>query len=101
MIDQCWMLDAELQRWYKDLESSSPGPLYWPHFSKQESPTDDPELGKLFPVAFHFPNLFTASTIMVYWTAQVMVWSMLSRATEKSLRYWTKGQLAVNCKTVR
>jgi hypothetical protein len=83
MIDQCWKLDAKMQRWYKDLESSTPGPLYWPQFSKQESPTDDPELGKLFPVAFHFPSLFTASTIMMYWTAQVMVWSMLARAYGK------------------
>jgi hypothetical protein len=83
VIEQCWKLDAELQRWYKDLESSTPGPLYWAQFSKQESPTDDLELGKLFPVAFHFPSLFTASMLTMYWTATVLAWSMLTRAYNK------------------
>jgi hypothetical protein len=45
-----------------------------------ESPADDPEGGKLFPIAFHFSNLMVAHALTLYWSGQVMVWCTLTRA---------------------
>ena len=77
-IDSGFKIDAKLQQWYKELQGRSLGMLYWPMLSVVENPTDDPELGKVFPVAFHFSNLVTAETCLLYWTTQIMLWSGLS-----------------------
>lgn len=78
IVERCWMMDAKLRRLYNNLESSNLGPLYWSKFSIQDNPIDDPELGKVFPIAFHFPNLRVAHTCMLYWTASMLIWTMLS-----------------------
>jgi hypothetical protein len=78
IVDHCWMLDAKLRRLYKDLESRNLGPLYWSKFSIQSNPVDDPALGKVFPIAFHFPSPRVAQTCMLYWTASILLWSILS-----------------------
>jgi hypothetical protein len=79
IVDCCWKLDAKLRQIYKELESRNLGPLYWSKFSTQTNPVDDPELGKVFPVAFHFPNLRVAHTCMLHWTASILLWAILSR----------------------
>lgn len=72
---QCWQLDAALQSIYDDLERETPGPLYWSVLSEDDNPADDPEHGKVFPVAYQFPDLKMASTLMMYWAITVMLWS--------------------------
>jgi hypothetical protein len=75
IVDQCWKLDAELQGFFERLEHSALGPLYWPKLSKDGNPADNPELGKLFPVCFHFLNLRMANTLMFYWATVLMLWN--------------------------
>jgi hypothetical protein len=73
IIDSCWKIDADLDLWYKDLEEKSPGPLYWPKFSVDEDPTSDSELGKLFPVAYHFVDVRMAHVVTLFWTTQLIL----------------------------
>jgi hypothetical protein len=79
IVDLCWKLDADLQRFYDHLELSTSGPLYWPKLSTEGNPADDPEQGKVFPVAFHFSNLRMANAVMLYWATCLMLWSGLSQ----------------------
>src|SRR5277367_4928721 len=57
IVKRGWTIDAELLRLHKELEDTTLGPVYWPKFSTEPNSADDLELGKLFPVAFHFQNL--------------------------------------------
>jgi hypothetical protein len=82
VVDRCWKIDSELRRVYQEFESGSPGPLHWPELSTEVSPADDAELGKLFPVAFHFPNLIIALTCMIYWAALILLWAVLMHVYE-------------------
>lgn len=79
MIDQCWRLDAALEKFHEGLIESVPGPLYWPQFSKVASPADDSDRGKVFPIAFHFPSWKIAITLMFYWSTMLMLWSGLTQ----------------------
>jgi hypothetical protein len=78
IVDRCWKIEAELRQLFTALENGSPGPLYWPELSTTVNPADDAELGKVFPVAFHFPNLVTAFTCMIYWASLILLWAVLS-----------------------
>lgn len=78
IIDRCWKMDAKLSQFYKELEKKSLGPLYWPELSNEENPSDDIQLGKVFPVAFHFLNPRTAHICMLYWATLIILWSGLS-----------------------
>jgi len=78
VIESCWKIDAELRQFYEELERTSLGPLYWPELSKEDNPADDAQLGKVFPVAFHFLNLRMAHICMLYWASLVILWSGLS-----------------------
>jgi hypothetical protein len=78
IVDCCWKIEAELRQFYKDLKSAHPGPLHWPELSTDENPADDAELGKVFPVAFHFPNLMMAFTCMIYWASLILIWAIVS-----------------------
>jgi hypothetical protein len=73
IIDRCWEMDADLQDLYHALESSIPGPIYWPELSTMSNPADDEENGKVFPVAFHFFNLKMAMSLMLYWSTQTIM----------------------------
>ena len=66
VVNRCWRIDFELGRFYQDFENGNPGPLHWPELSTEANLADDAELGKVFPVAFHFPNLMVAFTCMIY-----------------------------------
>jgi hypothetical protein len=78
MVDRCWKIEAELRQLFTDLENGNPGPLYWPKLSTAVNPADDEALGKVFPVAFHFTNLRTAATCMIYWASLMLLWAVLS-----------------------
>ncbi|KIW26630.1 uncharacterized protein PV07_06449 [Cladophialophora immunda] len=77
MIRKCWKLDAELQSVYDCLEKSHDGPLYWPELARDKSLDLCSNDGMLFPVAFHFPDLSIANTIIIYWGVQAMLWQGL------------------------
>lgn len=79
VVHRCWELEAELRQLYDGIESATPGPLHWPELSTEENPADDAELGKVFPVAFHFPNLMMAFTCMIYWASSILVWAILAQ----------------------
>jgi hypothetical protein len=78
IVDRCWKIEAELRQLYEDFERSNPGPLHWPELSTEGNPADDAELGKVFPVAFHFPNLMIAFTCMIYWASLILAWAVQS-----------------------
>lgn len=77
VVSQCWDLDWALQKCYEELQLAAIGPLYWPTLSRNEDPTGVGGQGKLFPVAYEFPDVQTASTLMMYWASVVMLWSGL------------------------
>lgn len=78
IVDHCWKIEAELRQLFTDLENGNPGPLYWPTLSTTVNAADDEVLGKVFPVAFHFTNLRTAATCMIYWASLILLWAVLS-----------------------
>jgi len=79
-VRRCWRVDHALASWYARLETSVAGPLYWAELSAAESSrADDPELGRLFPVQFHFPSLFLAQTAMLYWIGQIITYCQLRK----------------------
>ncbi|EXJ75533.1 uncharacterized protein A1O5_00039 [Cladophialophora psammophila CBS 110553] len=77
MIWKCWKLDAELQSVYDCMEKNHDGPLYWPELARDESLDPGPKNGLLFPVAFHYPNLSIANTVIIYWGVQAILWQGL------------------------
>ncbi|OAP56610.1 hypothetical protein AYL99_08722 [Fonsecaea erecta] len=77
MISKCWKLDAELQSVYDCLEKNHHGPLYWPELARDKSLDLESKDGMLFPVAFHFPNLSIANTVIIYWGVQAILWQGL------------------------
>ena len=85
LVDSCWALDAELIEWRKSVEGQSGLPQYWPEFSKLSYPVDNSEHGKVFPIAWHFPNLRIAMRYIHFWTALQLLHSTII-VTYRSLR---------------
>lgn len=78
IIDQGWKLDIMLRAFYRRLEETTAGPLFWPRLSS--SPFDveqECESEAVFPVAFHFPSMTVAHTCMVFWATCCILWSGL------------------------
>ncbi|RJE23298.1 hypothetical protein PHISCL_04372 [Aspergillus sclerotialis] len=78
LASQCWDLDWTMQQCYEELRLTVDGPLYWSELSRSGSPLDEADQKRLFPVAYKFPNIKIASTLMMYWATLVMLWSGLS-----------------------
>ncbi|OCT54613.1 C6 zinc finger domain-containing protein [Cladophialophora carrionii] len=74
MIWKCWKMDSELQSVYDSLEACHQGPVCWPELAREKDLHGDSEDGMLFPVAFQFPNLSIANTVIIYWAVQVILW---------------------------
>jgi len=72
-IHQCWQVNEELDAWFGTLESSVSGALYWPELATMKTPADAGRHGMLFPVAFCFPSFLIAHTLVLYWTASVIL----------------------------
>lgn len=79
LIWKLWDMDAELQAVYDNLEKSHDGPLYWAELAKNKGLHGDPEEGLLFPVAFHFPGLAIANTLVIFWGVQAILWHGMSQ----------------------
>ena len=81
LVDRGWELDARFAAFFTGLEKTHPGPLYTPQLSEEEQLVDEEEeLGKVFPVAFHFTNLQTAHLCMMYWASTSILWSGMAVA---------------------
>lgn len=66
-------LESDLGHWFANLKATSPGPLYFPKLSTLDSVVDNAELGKLFPVAFHFPAFIAGQNMVYFWVALMSV----------------------------
>lgn len=74
-ITKCWEMDSILQGVYNDLEKEFSSPMYWSVLATEPNSADDPIRGKVFPVAYHFPNLTVAGSLMLYWSCRFLVWT--------------------------
>ncbi|KAL2428893.1 hypothetical protein ABEF94_009541 [Exophiala dermatitidis] len=82
MISECWKTDRALASLYQRLVQSHNGPLCWPErVGEQTFEAEDNANSNtpLFPVAFHFPNLTIASTVLVFWACQAMLWQGMNQ----------------------
>jgi hypothetical protein len=76
LIQRTWKVDIRLQAFYKRLENSTSGPLYWALLSNGFNRSIKGEGGEeVFPVAFQFESIQTARTCMIYWATQSILWS--------------------------
>ncbi|RLL94673.1 hypothetical protein CFD26_102689 [Aspergillus turcosus] len=76
LVEECLRIDRTLQDIYEDIRVQVDGPLYWPVLSP--SFKDGVHGQDLFPVIYHFPNLKTASMLMLYWASKALLWATLS-----------------------
>ena len=76
-------MDADLADWFLHFKSTVAGPLYYPELSKLTSMADSPELGMVFPIAFHFPAFVVARTLVFYWIALIIVHAHMCITYEK------------------
>lgn len=84
IMNSCQDLELSLQKIYEQLRLEYSGPLYWSEFSKTRCPLEDgsPGSSKVFPVAFNFPDLRMAKTMMYYWATQTILWSGMSQLSQ-------------------
>ena len=78
IINDCMTADLALEHLLEEITNESTNPLFWSELSQKSNEVDDDSKdGKVFPVAFHFPDLRTANTLMYYWSTLLMMWSGL------------------------
>lgn len=66
-----------LQGLCENFKRSVSGPFYWPEMSTLESSLDSTEMGKVFPVSFHFPAFVVAHFTVMYWSGMMTVHNQL------------------------
>ncbi|GFG26695.1 uncharacterized protein AN5342 [Aspergillus udagawae] len=76
LVEECMRIDQTLEDIYEDLRLQLEGPLYWPVLSP--SFKDSGHDQGLFPVIYEFPDLRTATLLMLYWATKAMLWATLS-----------------------
>ncbi|ETN40476.1 uncharacterized protein HMPREF1541_04753 [Cyphellophora europaea CBS 101466] len=80
-LEYCWEVDGDLEKLYKELEASIPGPLFWPELAEKgtavggEEECDEAREGTLFPVAYKFFNLRMAMVLLSYWSLLTIVYN--------------------------
>ena len=73
-LDQvCSNLHTQLLAWCEDLRERAQGQLYWSVPSQAYSPADDQSSDRIFPIAFHFPNLNIAQLLLLYWSTMIVL----------------------------
>jgi hypothetical protein len=85
LVTECWKLDTRLATFYKRLEKSTSGPVYWARLSngfnnsisigENRDGDGDGDVGVVFPVAYQFEDLDIARTCTVYWATLAILWS--------------------------
>ncbi|GFF24180.1 hypothetical protein IFM61606_09054 [Aspergillus udagawae] len=73
LMDEFEFLDNTLQVIYKQMKDAVSGPMYWSILSKDHNSAGDPMKGPLFYVAFQFPDLKTAATLMALWATSALL----------------------------
>ena len=92
IIDRCFEIDAGLENFLQELKASYSGSLYWSESSRESQEADDGDGSKdIFPVAFRFADLRTATTMMYYWSTLVMLWSGLCQLYNHLANLKTRG----------
>lgn len=76
LVQECLRIDQTLQDIYEDLRLQAEGPLYWPVLSP--SFKNSVQGQGWFPVIYDFPDLRTATLLMLYWASRAMLWATLS-----------------------
>ncbi|EAW13682.1 Zn(II)2Cys6 transcription factor [Aspergillus clavatus NRRL 1] len=80
LIEEAYAIDRALQDVYSNFQLEVPGLSYWPVLS--QSFTGNETNGAVFPVVYHFPNLKTASFLMLYWASRALLWSCISNLND-------------------
>ena len=75
-LDQCTLLDTELQMWYQELLDSSSSLLYWPVSSIQGDDIEKPDEERRRP--FCFPSLRYAQLLLTYWALQLLLGGLVA-----------------------
>ncbi|KAH8801752.1 hypothetical protein F5884DRAFT_527082 [Xylogone sp. PMI_703] len=75
LIERCWKLDFQLQKFIERQKQGSSGPLYWPRSPQYTVLSEEVKEENLFPVSFCFDNLIVANTCVVYWAICLILWS--------------------------
>ncbi|KAK3375657.1 hypothetical protein B0T24DRAFT_676581 [Lasiosphaeria ovina] len=70
-IRQGYMIENALDEWFVRFKATVPGALYHPELSKIDSLADNPDSGKLFPVAFRFPSFVIGQNVLYSWVAKL------------------------------
>ncbi|KAK0733039.1 hypothetical protein B0T26DRAFT_3941 [Lasiosphaeria miniovina] len=70
-IRQGYMIEGALDEWFIRFKATVPGALYHPELSKIDSLVDNPDSGKLFPVAFRFPAFVIGQNVLYSWVAKL------------------------------
>ncbi|OAQ65323.1 C6 zinc finger domain-containing protein [Pochonia chlamydosporia 170] len=83
ILDRCNELDADLQNWYVEYEQSWSGPLYQTAFCTLKSQFDNDELGKVFPISYHFPVFTIGYVLITYWSGMMVVHNIAMAAQYK------------------
>ena len=73
IITRASKVESVIRKVFQKFKASVSGPLYWPEMSTLESTTDDLELGKVFPISFHFPTFSVAQMLTTYWSSVLTV----------------------------
>lgn len=78
VIKDCWKANNTLQSFYEEYDAATPGSLYWEQPSKQ-SRVRNTEAVSVLTTAYHFPEIGTAKTMVLYWAALTMLWTGMMR----------------------
>ncbi|KAH6716682.1 hypothetical protein BKA61DRAFT_546089 [Leptodontidium sp. MPI-SDFR-AT-0119] len=76
IVGQSWKLDVKLRAFYRRLEKTTAGPLFWSKLSTKPVDIDESqESANIFPVAYQFPTMTVAHSCMVFWATTSILWS--------------------------
>ena len=75
LLEQCLKLNEEYDAWYEQLKKDIQPPHYWPEFATMRNPVDKHGEGRVYPVAFRFPNIFLAKLMVDYWALSIILLS--------------------------
>ncbi|KAL9608092.1 MAG: hypothetical protein Q9167_007054 [Letrouitia subvulpina] len=79
IIDECWKIDAELEKLEQKLNANMQEPPYTIQISAMaERFSSNLSISNAFPTVFYFPNLRMASTMILYWAILLILWTGMS-----------------------
>jgi hypothetical protein len=94
LLRLCLSLNRQLLAWNERLENQGHSQLYWAVPSCAHSPADDPVLGRVFPLAFHFPSLLVAQLLLLYWAMLILLYR-----TIQDIQKWLQRQVTSGTET--